>query len=131
MTSARRFEWFCRDETGSRGGQRSSRTWCQQAGWLTLALAGWVLASGCSKKTPTAAAPPPPAQPPAVAAAQPEIQPDLPGLNRNLLRWMMGHRHRPKDFEEFAASAGVAIPPPPAGKKYIIRKDMHIVLVDR
>jgi hypothetical protein len=28
-------------------------------------------------------------------------------------------------------SAGVAIPPPPAGKKYVIAKNMHIQLVDR
>ena len=96
-----------------------------------MTVAGLVLASGCSKKTPAATAPPQSAPPPTATGVQPEAQPDLPELNRSLLRWMMGHRHRPKDFEEFAATAGVTIPPPPAGKKYIIRKDLHIALVDR
>ena len=74
------------------------------------------------------------AQPPAGAPAAPAVQdaqPDLPELNRSLLRWMMGNRRAPKNFEDFAATAGVPIPPPPAGKKYVIAKDMHIVLVNK
>ena len=106
--------------------------------------------SGCGKKTPTAAAPPQPApqaqdqtalaasqpvtpqpgQPPN-ALVQPDGQQDLRGLDRALLRWLMGHHRPPANFEDFAASAGVAIPPPPPGKKYFIRKDMHIELVNR
>lgn len=58
-------------------------------------------------------------------------QPDLDALDRAMVRWLVGHRRTPANFEEFAATAGVAIPPPPAGKKYMIRKDMHIALVDR
>ena len=107
------------------------RMCCEPSCWLALTVASLLMASGCSKKTPAATAPPQSAPPPTAATVQSEAQPDLPELNRSLLRWMMGHRHRPKDFEEFAASAAVTIPPPPAGKKYFIRKDMHIVLVDR
>jgi hypothetical protein len=65
------------------------------------------------------------------AAAQPSAAPDLKELNRNLLRWILGNRRRPQNFEEFAATANVPIPPPPAGKKYVLGKDMHIQLVDR
>ncbi len=68
---------------------------------------------------------------PATVAAQPAAEPDLKELNRSLLRWILGNRRRPQNFEDFAATAGVTIPPPPAGKKYILGKDMHIVLVDR
>ena len=48
-----------------------------------------------------------------------------------MVRWLIANKRRPKDFEDFAATAGVPIPPPPAGKKYAIGKDMHIVLVNR
>ena len=65
------------------------------------------------------------------AAAVPNGQPDIEELNRSLLRWLMANRRPPKDFEDFAATAGVPIPPPPAGKKYIIAKNMHIQLVNR
>jgi hypothetical protein len=37
----------------------------------------------------------------------------------------------PANFDEFAATAGVPIPPPPAGKKYFLAKDMHIQLVNQ
>jgi hypothetical protein len=56
--------------------------------------------------------------------------PDLRELDRSLIRWIVGNRRPPKNFADFAATAGVAIPPPPAGKKYIIDKTMHIQLVD-
>lgn len=130
MTSARPTDSVSRDQTGARLRWRPS-----QIGPLRPARAGWILVSlllalGCTKKTTTAAGPAQPEQQP-TAAVQPEAQPDLPELNRSLLRWMMGHRHRPKDFEEFAATAGVTIPPPPAGKKYLLGKDLHIVLVNR
>jgi hypothetical protein len=72
-------------------------------------------------------------QPSATAAPadQPGAQPDLGVLNRALIRWIVGNRRPPANFEDFAATAGVTIPPPPAGKKYIIAKNMHIQLVDR
>lgn len=102
------------------------------AGWLALTIA-LAVTSGCGKHTSPAAPQPQPTNgtSPGAAAAQPESQPDLAELDRTLMRWLMGHRRAPKNFEEFAATAGANIPPPPAGKKYSIRKDMHIVLVDQ
>jgi murein DD-endopeptidase MepM/ murein hydrolase activator NlpD len=62
---------------------------------------------------------------------QPDGQADIKELNRCLIRWLIANKRRPKDFADFAATAGVPIPPPPAGKQYVIGKNMHIVLVDR
>lgn len=65
------------------------------------------------------------------AVVQTDGQTDLHALNRCLIRWLIANKRRPKDFADFAATAGVPIPPPPAGKQYAIGKDMHIVLVSR
>jgi hypothetical protein len=62
--------------------------------------------------------------------AQPDGQTDLHALNRCLVRWLIANKRRPKDFADFAATAGVTIPPPPSGKKYAIGSNMHIVLVN-
>ncbi|HEY9508460.1 MAG TPA: hypothetical protein VIV82_01235 [Verrucomicrobiae bacterium] len=56
-------------------------------------------------------------------------EPDLVQMNRELRKWLMRNHRRPKNFEEFAASANVQFPPPPAGKKYSIDSRMHVVLV--
>lgn len=64
-------------------------------------------------------------------AVQPNGEPDLSELDRYLRRWLVQNRRRPANFEEFAATAGITIPPPPAGKKYVITKRMHVQLVDR
>jgi hypothetical protein len=71
---------------------------------------------------------PPPAQTPPVTVA-PNGDPDLAELNRAMMRWLMRNRRTPANFDEFSATAGVVIPPPPAGKKYTIGKDMHILLI--
>jgi hypothetical protein len=63
--------------------------------------------------------------------AQPDGQTDLHALNRCLIRWLIANKRRPKDFADFEATAGVSIPPPPAGKQYAIGKNMHIVLVSQ
>ena len=65
------------------------------------------------------------------AIAQSDGQADLKALNRCLVRWLIANKRRPKDFEDFAATAGMPIPPPPEGKRYVIGKDMHVALVSR
>ena len=42
----------------------------------------------------------------------------------------MQNRRVPANFEEFAASANIQIPPPPAGKKYVINSHGLISLVN-
>lgn len=109
-----------------------------------LVLAVILGACGCGKKATQQATPPPApapeAQTPAAAqqsqtATQPTAaasnEPDLPEINRALIRWIVGHKRRPANFEEFAATAGTPIPPPPAGKKYIIGGNMHVQLVNQ
>jgi hypothetical protein len=118
---------------------------------LAVALAvGTLVWAGCSKGKKTAAEPPPPTaqelqqaeiehkpvpSPTTAVAiaplATPTGQPDLAEMNRTMIRWIVGHRRPPANFEEFAATAGVAIPPPPAGQKYIIAKNMHVQLVSK
>jgi len=73
--------------------------------------------------------PAPPNSPVGVAASNGE--PDLGELNRAMLRWLGRNRRTPANFDDFAATAGVAIPPAPAGKKYVIAKDMHVQLVNK
>lgn len=117
----------------------------QRAG-IPLLMAALVFA-GCGKaKKPVAAsvpetaasaepnnAPAPVAQASLAAAplATPTGETDMAELNRTMLRWILGHRRVPANFEEFAATAGVAIPPPPAGKKYVIGRDKRIQLVNK
>ena len=113
-----------------------------------LLLAGLVIGTGCHKATKDQTAAPSPevttqqandhmplpaqSQPVTTApATQSNGQPDLAELDRSLLRWIMSNRRPPKNFEDFAATAGVPIPPPPPGKKYIIASDMHIKLVNQ
>ena len=52
-------------------------------------------------------------------------------MERVLVGWVIRNRQRPKSFEAFVAASGIQVPPPPAGKKYVIAKNMHIVLVDQ
>ena len=113
--------------------------------FATAVLLGILSGTGCGKSKPAAASPTPeefaakaavthePVYTQKSVATAPVVtpsgEPDLGELNRCLLRWVMGHRKKPDSFEEFAASANVAIPPASAGKKYVIDKSMHIVLV--
>jgi hypothetical protein len=55
--------------------------------------------------------------------------PDLGELNRTMIRWIVRNRRAPANFAEFSATAGIPIPPPPAGQKYIIGNDKHVLLV--
>jgi hypothetical protein len=109
--------------------------------WLGLAaiVAAALFFSGCSKsKSPTVQAPAPspvadsqtPALPsalqhtsaPVVIAAGPEGGADLMQLNHTYVGWVLQNRRRPNSFDEFVAQSGVRVPPPPAGKKYVIDK---------
>jgi len=123
---------------------------------LALVLGAAMFAAGCGKSKPStpvspapaatnttnntqpaetnqvsAYTPPEPPAGPATPNVAPNAAPDLGELDRAMLRWLVSHHRRPANFEEFAATAGVVIPPPPAGKKYVIAKNMHIQLVDR
>ena len=115
---------------------------------VALALAIPLLATGCGKQSqtpaPTASTPqdinasqPAPATPapavnsePAPAATATNALPDLRTLNQALLGWIIQNRRHPANFEEFAASANIQIPPPPAGKKYILNSRGLISLVN-
>ena len=114
---------------------------------VVMVLAAATLFVGCGKKAeqpaavsqPTnasadaqpAPATPAPAAPQQAATPSPAAaEPDLAALNRAIRRWLVANRRVPKNFDEFAATAGVSIPPPPSGKKYILTKDMHIQLAD-
>ena len=102
---------------------------------LPAVLAGMVLllgaSAGCGKRQP------PPAPPtaatnavPAAATPAPETV-DLTQMTRDLRRWIVRNQRPPKDYAEFAATAGNPYPAPPAGKKFAIDKSMHVVLVNR
>ena len=100
-----------------------------------------LLAVGCKKSQPAIVevAPPPVAdtsQPPAavqpapqaasapaVVAASPDGGADLKQLNHAYIGWVLQNRRRPQSFEEFVSLSGIKVPPPPAGKKYVI--DSH------
>ena len=103
---------------------------------LAAILTANLFAVGCKKSEPAAAAPPPvadtnqspaanPSAPPAasapvVVAASPEGGADLKQLNHAYIGWVLQNRRRPQSFEEFVSLSGIQVPPPPAGKKYVI-----------
>jgi hypothetical protein len=112
---------------------------------LAAILTAIFFAVGCKKSEPASAAAPPPVadtnQPPAaipqapqaasapvVVAASPEGGADLKQLNHAYIGWIVQNRRRPKSFEEYVALSGVQVPPPPAGKKYVIDKNGYINL---
>ncbi len=100
------------------------------------AIVGVLAIAGCSKSNTTAtqtAVPLPQnaAQGQTNQVPAPNGQPDLAALNRDLIRWIVGNRRMPTNFQDFAATAGVTIPPPPPGQKYIIGSNMHVQLVNQ
>ena len=82
-------------------------------------------------QAPDAPVGPPAMQSPPQTEAPRTLSSDPAELNRELRKWILRNRRPPKNFEEFAASAGVQFPPPPDGKKYAIDKTMHVILVKR
>jgi hypothetical protein len=107
----------------------------QLRAWVGLALAtGALVVGGCSKaktQAPAAETPAPTATVNQATNVTANGQADMGEINRAMLRWIVGHKRVPANFEEFAASPGVTIPPPPPGKKYIVAKSMHVELVDK
>jgi hypothetical protein len=112
---------------------------------LVLAVASF---AGCSRKSSDAsktdsaqmvqnlnqASVQPPQPEPASATptvAQPGDQVSLAEINHAARFWMFRNRRRPTDWDDFAAHAGVTIPPPPPGKKYALSRDMRVTLVDQ
>ena len=126
------------------GKSRGSRVIPTLAG---LVLAGCFL-TGCSKSqppnvetpppatesnpAPAVATPAPPNNPaPVVVAAKPEGGADLKQLNQAYIGWIVSNKRRPKSFEEFVTLSGIKVPPPPAGKKYVIDQHGYINFADQ
>jgi len=117
--------------------------------WLVALLASLVVGLGCSGcgKKKSAETAPAATQEVAQATTQksdttaaqsapgpqatPQASAEPIDLNRELRRLIVRNRRPPKNFEDFAATSGVEIPPPPDGKRYAIDKTMHIILVKR
>jgi len=68
---------------------------------------------------------------PGSVAAPPAPAVDVPSLQREVVKWIVRNRRTPKNFEDFAATAGTQIPPPPAGKKYSLTPQMHVQVIDQ
>lgn len=121
----------------------------QPKGWIVCLALASAVSAGCGKSSPPADSAVPPvssdttsaqqnqtAPPlalqnpgPVVAANPDDSQKMLQGLNRALLGWTIRNRRHPQTFEEFAGSANLQIPDPPAGKKYTLNSDGFIILV--
>jgi hypothetical protein len=133
---------------------RMCRFTCHCPRWQGVLLAGIgataILAVGCHPKdqnteapavaqspSPTDANPsnpmtsPPVTNPGTPVTTATNAPPDLRELNGALLDWIIQNQRHPANFEEFAASSGTQIPPPPPGKKYVLNSRGLISLVDR
>lgn len=66
----------------------------------------------------------------AAPSSAPQTDPNLGQLTRGVRKWIVRNQRAPKSFEEFAASSGMQISAPPAGKKYSLDKRMNVILVD-
>lgn len=108
---------------------------------LLVAFSLAVLLAGCGKESESVN---PPASSVSATQEAPQVVPtpqqtpqaplavvELTELNRELRKWILRNRRPPQSFEEFAASAPVQATPPPPGKKYVLTKQMRIVLADR
>jgi hypothetical protein len=97
-----------------------------------LLLGLLLLAWGCDQKSESSApAPGLATQGIAPAPTGTEADAQLEELTRELRRWIVRTKQRPGTFEEFITSARLTAPSPPPGKKYVISREMRVVLVDR
>jgi hypothetical protein len=124
----------------------------QKGLYLALILGVAMFATGCGKKesaapsattaapqpaatqeTAAAAAPSQPAYvppPPAATTVADKGIPVLQQLNRSVIGYRIQNHRNPTSVEEVAAFAGVQVPSPPPGKKYVFNNRGLIVLVD-
>lgn len=101
---------------------------CLLSGLLALSFGSVVV--GCNQQpeaTPTTGL--------ATQAASPEAistynDANLAELTREVRRYIVATKQRPTSFEQFATEAKITVPPPPAGKKYSLSKEMRVVLVE-
>ena len=56
---------------------------------------------------------------------------ELAQMTRELRKWIVRHQRPPASFEEFAGSASFQVPAAPAGKKFVLSKQMRVVVVNR
>ena len=118
---------------------------------FALTMAAALLAAGCGKKETPATNTSSGARNPAASNAEPAIAPLTPvlsqtnpivvpaadsdlsvvqQLNRAAIGFRMEKHRYPTTVEEVAAFAGIQMPTPPAGKKYILNRRGLVVLVD-
>lgn len=92
-----------------------------------------LLISGCGKKADqTDSAPVPGAAMQGTPTVfDPNAGVDLAEMTRDVRRWILKNQRPPKDFEDYAASPTTPIPPVPAGKKFILTKQMSVDLVKK
>jgi len=97
--------------------------------WLGLMNVALLILVGCGKQ-PEATVPQGMATQGAPFVVDTNSGVDLAELNREVKRWMAANQKVPSSFEDFAVQSKVTIPPAPAGKKYVLSKEMRVVLVD-
>jgi len=115
---------------------------------IVMVTASFVLTGCGNKKTapsPVATQPAPntPTPEPAIQSEAPapvavsagdtnvNTAPDFTKINIGIRGWRMEHGRMPTNFDEFAATCGFYIPPPPPGKKYTFDAKLHASLVNR
>jgi len=57
--------------------------------------------------------------------------PDFATINYTIRGWVFQHGRMPTNFNEFAATCGLQISPPPPGKQYVFDAKLHVQLVNR
>jgi hypothetical protein len=132
----------CRQSTSTP--RMAHRRWLEVSGAVALAA----ILVGCGHKNTATAVAQPASPDQASAAATPEqggIAPvssavtvaaapdggaDLRDLNHAYIGWIVRTHQRAKTFEEFVAASGTKVPPPPAGKKYVIDHAGFIAIKD-
>jgi len=57
---------------------------------------------------------------PATVPSSPDGGADLRALNHAYIGWIVQTHQRVTSFEQFVSISGIKVPPPPAGKKYVI-----------